>query len=170
MLGARPGHGKTLMGLELIVESIKTGNRAAFYSFEFTEKEVSERFEVSGISINANNDVLTIDTSDKICADYIVGKLSAAPRGTVVVIDYLQLLDQNRQNPSLSDQVSVLKSFADRSGVIVILISQIDRSYDPATKHMPEIADVRLPNPLDLTLFTKTVFLNDGDVNLQAVA
>lgn len=170
LLGARPGHGKTLMGIELIVKTIKAGNQAAFYSLEHSEKDVTERFEVSGAGIKANNDALTIDTSDEICADHIIDQLSSAPRGTVVVIDYLQLLDQNRQKPILPDQLSALKFFADTSGVIVIIISQIDRSYDPATKPLPDMVDVRLPNPLDLTLFTKMIFLNDGEVNLQAVA
>lgn len=170
LLGARPGHGKTLMGLELIIESIRDGNHAAFYSLEYNQNEVVERLESLGAKIRANDDTLKFDTSDEICADYIVGKLSEALPGTIVVIDYLQLLDQNRQKPILADQVSALKSYADRSGVIVILISQIDRSYDPATKAVPDMVDVRSPNPLDLTLFTKTIFLNNGEVNLQAVA
>lgn len=170
LLGARPGHGKTLMGLELIVESIKSGNQAAFYSLEYSENDVAERFAALGADITASDDALTFDTSDEICAEYIVRQLSATPRGTVVVIDYLQLLDQNREKPILASQVSALKSFADRAGLIVIILSQIDRSYDPSTKPLPDMADVRLPNPLDLSVFTKTIFLNNGDVNLRAVA
>jgi len=170
LLGARPGHGKTQMGLELIVEAIKTGNRAAFYSLEYIEKEVTEHFAALGVDINASSDALTFDTSDKISADYIINQLKTAPEGTVVVIDYLQLLDQDREKPTLKAQVAALKSFVEKAGLIVIMLSQIDRSYDAAIKALPDMADVRLPNPLDLTLFTKTVFLNNGDVILQAVS
>jgi replicative DNA helicase len=170
LLGARPGHGKTLMGLELIVEAIKTGNCAAFYSLEYIEKEVAERFATLGVDINASSDALTFDTSDEISADYIINQLKTAPEGTVVVIDYLQLLDQDRGKPTLKAQVAALKSFVEKAGLIVIMLSQIDRSYDATIKALPDMADVRLPNPLDLTLFTKTVFLNNRGVNLQAVS
>ena len=169
MLGARPGHGKTLMGLELIVETIKSGNQAAFYSLEYTENELSEQFAALGADVTASGNMLTMDTSDDICADYIIGLLSNAPRGTVVVVDYLQLLDQNRARPVLATQISALKSFAETAGVIIVMISQIDRSYDPIAKPLPDVSDVRLPNSLDLNLFTKTIFLNDGAANLQAV-
>ena len=53
--------------------------------------------------------------------------------------------------------------------VIVLFISQIDRSYDPAAKPFPDLKDVRLPNPLDLRLFDKTCFLNNGEVRFRAV-
>ena len=52
-----------------------------------------------------------------------------------------------------------LKAFASDRQLIIVFISQIDRSYDPATKPFPDLGDVRLPNPLDLTLFDKTYFL-----------
>lgn len=169
LLGARPGHGKTLMGLELVIESIKRNNDAAFYSLECTESEIAKRFAILGANTTALGDKLTVDTSDEICADYIISRLGRAPRGTVVLVDYLQLLDQKRTRPALADQVSALNSFAKTAGVIIILISQIDRSYDSTGKSLPDISDVRLPNALDLTVFTKAVFMNDGTAKLQTV-
>ncbi|MEE9453967.1 MAG: DNA helicase [Paracoccaceae bacterium] len=170
LLGARPGHGKTLMGIELIVESIKAGKQAAFYSLEYTETEIAGRFVDLGADINACGRAFTFDISNEISADYIIGQLKAAPNGTIVVIDYLQLLDQDRQKPILKTQVSALKSFAQKMGLIIIMLSQIDRSYDPTAKPLPDMSDVRLPNPLDLRLFSKMIFLNNGDVNIQAIA
>ncbi len=167
LLGARPGHGKTLMGLELIIETVKTNNRAAFFSLELTKNEIFERFEMLGGDIKASKEAIAFDTSDGICADYIIKRLRTAPRGTFAVIDFLQLLDQNRAKPTLAAQVSALKTFADSAGVIVILISQIDRSYDQVAKPLPGISDIRLPNPLDLSLFTKMIFLNDGEVKVH---
>ncbi len=170
LLGARPGHGKTLLGLELVAKAVKAGKHAAFFTLDFTETDVGERFAALGVDAGTSDTTLTVDTSDEICADYIIDRLRAAPRGTVIVVDYLQLLDQNRSKPVLAEQVSALKSFADRAGVVLVLISQIDRSYDPGAKPVPGLSDVRLPNPVDLTVFTKTIFLNNGDVDLQAVA
>ncbi|AWM01801.1 DNA helicase [Bradyrhizobium amphicarpaeae] len=167
LVGARPGQGKTLMSLELAVEAMKCGHRAAFFSLEDTEKDVLERIQAIGASPAQFADMFEVDCSDAISADYIVKQMAAAPRGTVVVIDYLQLLDQRRENPDLSVQVRALKSFARDKGLIVVFISQIDRSYNPAVKPCPDLDDVRLPNPLDLTLFDKTCFLNNSEVQFR---
>ncbi|HVJ55424.1 MAG TPA: DNA helicase [Aliidongia sp.] len=164
LLGARPGQGKTLMSLELAVEAMKRGNRGAFFTLEYTEQDVLDRFRDIGVERARFDHLFEFDSSDAISADYIIKKLAATPRGTLVVIDYLQLLDQKRENPDLMVQVRALESFARDRGLIFVFISQIDRSYDPATKPCPDLGDVRLPNPLDLKLFNKTCFLNDGEI------
>lgn len=170
LLGARPGHGKTTMGLELVVQAINAGRQAAFYSLEYTESQVIAQLETLGADIKGSGHLLRCETSDEICADYIVRQMGTAKRGTVIVVDYLQLLDQNRATPPLATQVLALKAMADSAGLIFVMISQIDRTFDAAQKQLPDMADVRLPNPLDMTLFTKTVFLSNGAIKLQAVA
>ncbi|MBR0788853.1 AAA family ATPase [Bradyrhizobium manausense] len=170
LVGARPGQGKTLMSLELAVEAMKSGRRAAFFSLEYTEKDVLDRLRAIGAEPAQFDRLFEIDCSDAISADYIVKQMAAAPRGTVVVIDYLQLLDQRRESPDLTVQVRALKSFARDKGLIVVFISQIDRSYDPAIKPCPDLSDVRLPNPLDLRLFDKTCFLNNSEVQFRAAS
>ena len=168
LVGARPGHGKTLMSLELAAEAMKTGNRGVFFTLEYTEKEVLDRFRAIGVDRENFGGLFEFDTSDDISAEYIVKRLAAAPRGTLVVVDYLQLLDQKRANPELMVQVRTLHSFARERGLIFVFISQIDRSYDPSTKSCPDLQDVRLPNTLDLSLFTKTCFLNDGEIQFRS--
>ncbi|SCB37208.1 AAA domain-containing protein [Bradyrhizobium shewense] len=170
LVGARPGQGKTLMSLELAVEAMRSGHRAAFFSLEYTEKDVLERFQAIGVNPAQFHELFAVDCSDAINADYVVKEMAAAPRGTFVVIDYLQLLDQRRENPDLSVQVRALKSFARDKGLIVVFVSQIDRSYDPAVKPCPDLGDVRLPNPLDLKLFDKTCFLNNSEVQFRAAS
>jgi hypothetical protein len=64
----------------------------------------------------------------------------------------------------------MLQAFARAKGLIFVFISQIDRSYDPAVKSCPDLADIRLPNALDLSLFSKTCFLNNGEVQFRAAA
>lgn len=170
LVGARPGQGKTLMSLELAVEAMKSGGRAAFFSLEYTEKDVLDRLRAIGVEPTEFDKLFEIDCSDAISADYIVKQMATAPRGTVVVIDYLQLLDQRRENPDLTVQVRALKSFARDKGLIVVFISQIDRSYDPAIKPCPDLSDVRLPNPLDLKLFDKMCFMNKSEVQFRAAS
>jgi replicative DNA helicase len=168
LVGARPGQGKTLLSLELAVEAMKSGGRAVFFTLEYVENDVRDRFRAIGVERSKFDGLFEFDNSDDISADYIVRKLARAPRGTLVVIDYLQLLDQKRENPELMHQVRTLQSFARARGLIFVFISQIDRSYDPLTKPFPNLEDVRLPNPLDLTLFSKTCFLNNGEVQFRA--
>lgn len=66
-------------------------------------------------------------------------------------------------------QVRALRTFARARGLIIVLISQIDRSYDPSLKPCPALEDVRLPNPLDLALFDKALFMNNGAVRFRVV-
>ena len=168
LVGARPGHGKTLMSLALAVEAMKSGNRGVFFSLEYIERDVIDRLHTIGVEPAQFDGLFDVDCSDALSADYVVKRMFAAPRGTLVVIDYLQLLDQKRENPELTLQVRALKSFARDRGLILVFISQIDRSYDPSTRHCPDLGDVRLPNPLDLKLFDKTCFLNNGEVQFTA--
>ncbi len=170
LVGGRPGHGKTLMSLELAVEAMKSGNRGVFFTLEYTQRDVLDRFRAIGADPARFNELFEFDSSDAISADYIVRALASAPSGTLVVIDYLQLLEQRRENPDLMAQVRTLKAFAGDRGLILVFISQIDRSYDPAKKPCPDIGDVRLPNPLDLSLFNKTCFLNKGEIRFQAAS
>jgi hypothetical protein len=169
LVGARPGHGKTLMALELAIEAMKSGHQGAFFTLEYTEKDILNRFDALGVKPTQFATQFTFDGSDAISADYIIQMLQSAPSGTLVVIDYLQLLDQRRESPPLAEQVVALKSFARARGLVIVFVSQIDRTYDAAKKPYPDMQDVRLPNPLDLTLFDKTCFLNNGGNRLHAV-
>jgi len=83
---------------------------------------------------------------------------------------YLQILDQRRSSPEINQQIEALRRFANEVGHIIILISQIDRKYELAADDLPTLADVRTPNPVDLSLFTKSCFLSEGEVKLEAVA
>jgi replicative DNA helicase len=167
LIGARPGHGKTLLSLQLAVAAMKAGGRAAFFTFEYTARDVLGRFRALGVEPAQFEALFAFDDSDAISADHITRALADAPRGTLAIVDYLQLLDQKRGNPELGVQISALKAFARERGVILAFISQIDRSYDPAVKPCPDLDDVRLPNPLDLSLFDKCCFLNEGEVRLR---
>lgn len=170
LVGARPGQGKALMALELAVEAVKSGNPSYFFTLEYTEKEALGRLQTIDFEPAQFGTELTLDCSDAICAAYIIDKLQDARADTLVVIDYLQLLDQRREHPPLAEQVGALKAFAAARGLVIVFISQIDRSFEAADKPFPDLRDVRLPNPLDLTLFGKTCFLNNGEVRLEAAA
>ncbi|WP_166141437.1 DNA helicase [Methylosinus sp. RM1] len=170
LLGARPGHGKTLLGVELAVEAAKAGRRGFFFSLEVNEAAVLDRLRALGADAKAIGDSLVVDTSDDICANYVAERVRDANADSVVVIDYLQILDQRRSNPELAVQIEDLRRLARDTPSIVVTISQIDRSFELANRDIPGLSDVRLPNPIDLTLFTKTCFMHGGAVSLRAVS
>ena len=169
LLAARPNHGKTLLGLELAVKAVRAGQSAWFFSLEWAVNDLLGALRTLGTTPASIGQRFHFDNSNEICAQYIIHQLDAAGRGTVVVIDYLQLLDQKRDNPELAVQVQSLKAFARERGLVFVFISQIDRSYDPLEKPLPGLADVRLPNPLNLQQFDKTCFMNKGTIQISAV-
>lgn len=169
LLGARPGHGKTLMGLDIVAKSIDKGYHGWFFTLEWNKTDVEERLGFLGEENISSSDQFHFDGSDLISAGYIIDQLANAAIGTVAVVDYLQLLDQKRNTPDLSVQVNDLKNFARQKKVIIVCVSQIDRTYDSASKSIPDFSDVRLPNPLDLTLFDRACFLHNGSVNYAEV-
>lgn len=170
LLGARPGHGKTLLGLELAAFAPHFKRKGLFFTLEYNERDVVDRFTALGINPNQLAEPPVIDTSDEICANHIIDRLGQTAGDAIAVVDYLQLLDQKRSNPNLGDQMQALKAYSKTHGAIVVMISQIDRAFELRGKRVPDLADVRLPNPVDLNLFNKTCFLHEGEIQIEAAA
>ena len=168
LLAARPGHGKTLLAIELAFEAVRAGNEAVFFSLEYTATDFLARIDAMGIDRAAFGERLAFDDSDDIAADHIAGRLADAAPGTLAVIDYLQLLDQKRVHPDLTTQVRTLRDFARRKGIVLAFIAQIDRAFEASGRAVPGYGDIRLPNPLDLSLFDAACFLHDGEVRWEA--
>ena len=168
LVGARPGEGKTLLSLEIVLEGLKSGHRGAFFTLDYTERDIAGVLDGVAADLAQHQDRFAFDDSDEISAGYITESLGAAAEGTIVVIDYLQLLDQKRSNPELMQQVEALRDFAVDRRLILVFVSQIDRAYDPSVKPCPDFDDVRLPNPVDLNLFNKACFMNDGVIEFQS--
>ena len=160
LLGGRPGQGKTLLSLRLAVQAVKAGRTAVFFTLEYNHADVLRCVAAIGADPSSFAAKVRIDTSDDISADHILSQLQSAARGTLVIVDYLQLLDQKRENPTLAQQVQALKAFAQERGLVFVFLSQIHRSFDGGGRDIPSLADVRLPNPLDLMLFTKACFVH----------
>lgn len=168
LLAARPGQGKTLTGLMMLLEARRAGRRAILFTLDLTQKQARRMLEeMSSPELAA---MVEVETSDGIDADFIANSLADAAPGTLAVVDYLQLLDERRSKPPLVDQISQLHRFAKSKGIILVFLSQIDRGFDPVRGDVPNIADIRLPNPLPLELFSKGMFLHDGKVRTESLA
>lgn len=170
LLAGRPGQGKTRLGLQLLLDALRNEREAVFFTLDFTPQQARKHvLRLAGETCDYK-DRLEIVTSDEICADYIIRHLTNAKCGTLAVIDYLQILDQQRTKPAVSEQVHALWEFAQTSGVIFAFISQIDRFFESDRKRLPDMSDIRLPNQVDLSLFAKACFLHNGECQLQSVA
>ena len=170
LLGARPGQGKTLFGLELLALAAAAGRVAVFFTLEYTPEQARERLRSIDQASEANAPDISLDCSDQICADYIIDQQKGVAEGSVLVVDYLQLLDQNRSHPPLAEQIRSLSRFAQARRVSIVFISQIDRAFDARSDSMPGLEDVRLPNPIDLGIFAKQCFLHDGQVLIRSAS
>lgn len=155
------------MGVELVAKTVKSARHGWFFTLEWNFADIESRLDMIGEAHLATHENFHFDNSDAISASYIIEQLDTAQNGTVVVIDYLQLLDQKRTNAELSVQINDLKKFANRRGVILVILSQIHRSYEATARSTPTLNDVRLPNPLDLSLFNRTCFLHDNRVRFS---
>lgn len=167
LVAARPRQGKTLFALHLAAEAMKDGKRSLFFTLEYNERDVTERLDRLGISQHLRANLFTLDMSDTVSADYVDGRTASASPGTLIVVDYLQLLDQRRENAALASQVRLLRHLAMERRHVIVIISQIDRAFELTGRPMPGLGDVRTPNPVDLSLFTKTCFLNAGEISMQ---
>lgn len=167
LIAARPGQGKTLLELELSALAVQQNRPAMVFSLEYTSANITERLHQLGFDLRQISDGLIIDTSDDICAAHIVDRLDAASGAPVVVVDCLQLLDQKRDRPGLANQIAVLSNHARSTGATIILISQIDRRFDEAGRSMPGLKDVRLPNPIDMSVFERASFLHQDEISVE---
>lgn len=165
LLAARPRQGKTILGLTTLLNARRAGRRAVLFTLDLTKEQARRSLEeMSSVKLAAS---VEIETSDDIDADFIVSVLADAARGTVAVVDYLQLLDERRSKPPIADQVDKLHRFATSKGAVLIFLSQIDRNFDPAQRRVPVMTDVRLPNSLPMELFNKRLFLHDGEMRME---
>ena len=168
LLAARPGHGKTLVGLEIAALARRRGITGLFFTLDYTERDVAERLKAIDTLTPEAAASVSIDTSDEICAEHIIERLRMAQRPALAVIDYLQLLDQRRATPELDQQIVALQAHAAQSGDIIVAISQIDRGFEMSGRSLPDLTDIRLPNPVDLGQFNRTCFLHEGRALIDA--
>lgn len=160
LLAARPNLGKTKLAMQILLKAIAQQRQCFFYSFEFTHAQAVSIFTDLDVSFNEHNPLLNLYFSDQIAAEYIINtSQNMVEKASLIVVDYLQLLDQQRSKPPIQQQIQALKAYAADTGCIIICISQIDREFEPNENVQAALQDIRLPNPLDLSLFNKSIFI-----------
>lgn len=168
LIASRPGLRKTTFTLEVLIQAVNAKRKCYFFSLEYNFKDIVSRVADIDESIGANNEYIQFDFSDEISSEYIIERTnSEEEEGFLIGIDYLQLLDQNRSKPELQKQIEELKEYARQKKCIILFISQVDRSFEESSREMPLLSDIRLPNPVDLKLFNKNIFLHNGELSFN---
>ncbi|MEX0338165.1 MAG: DNA helicase, partial [Arenibacterium sp.] len=53
LIGARPGHGKTLLGLELAMNAAELGCKGYFFTLDYHERDIAEQLGAMGVDLKA---------------------------------------------------------------------------------------------------------------------
>lgn len=170
LVAARPGVGKTTFSIGLFAQAIEE-ERPRGFCFTLVESPPQlerriARYSAKFANAQANGtgeedaEPYLLSYSNDICAEYIISESRhQLEPGSLIIVDYLQLLSEKRTHPPLQEQVEQLKKFASEVGCIILFICQLDRQVESRTNQKPPLEDIRLPNPLDLGLFNKIILL-----------
>lgn len=161
LIAGRPTHGKTSFTLGLVAQAARErGVACGYFSLDFVRQQALERIALYDEGWQRRAALYHLDFSDQICADYVMEHSRAwVTEGSVVAVDYLQLLDLRRSTPPLQEQVEALKDWARRHRCVLLCISQVSRAVEARLDKRPGLEDIHLPNPLELSLFHKKVLL-----------
>ena len=169
IIAARPGCGKTTLGLQIADKAAKAGTPTLFMSLEMSRNQITAKRIAVATGLNYNSVIMGEvygDDCKKIaeaCAelsDYPlvinrkpsatvdeIGFLAKQVKGLgLVVVDYLGLI-RNNNGKSLyektTDTSNNLKRLARTLGVPVICLAQLNREVEGRNNSKPRISDLR---------------------------
>ncbi len=170
VLAARRGEGKTICALQAVLAAARSGRKSWFFTLDNDIGSEESLFARAGVAGRGRVDLAEFDRSDEICADYVIDRVAGdAAERSVIVVDYLQALAHRGTAAPVRKQVEALRQFARSSGSVVVFISQLKRRSGVSSKRFPGPRDLRLPNPADVGLFDKALFLHGGQSRLRSV-
>lgn len=172
LLAARPGQGKTILALDLLREAGRQGRTAVFFSLFYAP------FEAAGLVARQQQGgegaegfaLPRIETPDVLDAAHVEAAMGEAAPGSLVVIDYLQLLARDEGRAAQAREVAALARLARERGFVVVILSQVKRGFDPRLAEVPGPGDIAEPAPEGLGAFTKALFLHEGRMRLVPAA
>jgi replicative DNA helicase len=171
VFGARPGVGKTVVGLQLAWE-IAREQDVLFFSLEMDKTDLLKRVVAGELDIDLGlleKGELTVDQKQAVgkMISTVENKLIVADKGgqtvaqlrsyliavkakrnvQVVVVDYLQLIAASNPKASAYEKVSQisidLKNMAKEFGVAVVALAQLNRRVDNKPDDKPNASDLR---------------------------
>ena len=187
VLGARPSMGKSSASAQFLKQCLVDGGNAVFFSLEMPATDLYNRMlaEQSGVSLARirqpkqldsnqwplltqasqvlNERNLIIDDQAGLSINYIRSRCRKIKRREgldMVVIDYLQLMQfsgEGNKSDQIGEVTRQLKNMAKDLDVVVILLSQLNRSLEHRPNKRPIMSDLRdsgsIEADADLILF-----------------
>lgn len=185
LIAARPSMGKTALACGIALNVAKAGKHVLFVTLEMSARSLIERLiaMLAGVCLKAiksgpPQDVLNqfyegslaleklpitivenATTPEKQAA--IVQAQKQGAGADVIMVDYLGLMDSGEKTRSRNDEVSAiskkLKHMAQRYGVAVLALSQLNRDCEHRDNRRPRLSDLRdsgsLEQDADVTIF-----------------
>ena len=171
VLAARPGVGKTSLGLNIARHvAVTAKRRVAFFSLEMGREQLASRLLASealveGTKLRAGDlteaewarlieagDILRradlyIDDSPGLTVLEMQGKLRRLDHVDLVIVDYLQLMTGSRRTDNRVNEISEitrnLKVMAKELNVPLMALSQLRRPTDRTKDHRPGLSELR---------------------------
>lgn len=178
IVGARPGMGKSLMGLNLATHAAKNGYQTVLFSVEMPVEEVAARIIASEAQVPLSQVItrrmdkdtaakvqefeaefrhwpLTAYEKPSVTIEYIASQLRAIKRNKgldVVFIDYLQLLKESDSRVTREQQVAQmsrqLKQLSQELNCAIVIACQLNRSAATEGKK-PQSSELRESGSLE---------------------
>lgn len=208
ILAARPSVGKTSLVLNIAETVAMNGNPVGVFSLEMSSEQIAERVLCSQAQVNLkhmrsgfftkrdaqkllqtsdriHNIPLFIDDTPNLTPAEVFSRSrrlkSKCPNLSLIIIDYLQLMNAGGKIESRQQEVSAisrsLKILARDLHVPIIACSQLSRAIEKRDDHMPRLSDLResgaIEQDADLVVFLhrevlKGDFQGETDEDLEA--
>ena len=198
LLAARPGMGKTSFALNIARSAFVTQKKkVAFFSLEMSKEQLASRLLSTEAMIDSKKiktgklsedewsrliqagDVLSgselyLDDTPSITVPAMKAKLRRLKGVSLVIIDYLQLMQSGKRIENrvqeVSDMTRNLKILAKELNVPVITLSQLSRQSEQRADHRPQLSDLResgsIEQDADIVLFLyREDYYNDHSDN-----
>lgn len=173
VVGARPGAGKTSLGLCVALNAVEAGVPVLFASMEMPEAEIMDRAlaarsgvplrniergsldgsqagRVTAAAAELKGQPFSLDCTPDLSAARLASEMRRAVRRRsvgLVVVDYLQLMRPENPRENRNQQVGLLarriKQAARMSGVPVLLACQLNREVEHRDGGKPRLGDLR---------------------------
>lgn len=187
IIGARPGTGKSMMGLDLAESAARHGHNVLFYSLEMLGDELSERLICRRSLIPLDHIIDRTMDDDEIvrytqaCAELstlpifyedkpnvtvqqIRAKARTIPDVELIIVDYIGLLKASRKYDSRNLELGAisreLKNLASELRIPIIALAQLNRGRQDDEE--PNLSDLRDSGELEQNA-SKVIFLWNVD-------
>ena len=143
IIGAPPGTGKTSLLVKIFGCAAKAGKKVCLISLEMTNGQIVNRFiETSDLTMEERKNIISAEESMTLDELYSkVSRLTALEDIYMIGVDFADLLlDSADDEASVAHVYRTMAKLAKRTGVPVILLSQLNREY---VGGIPRIHNIR---------------------------